>query len=292
MSNNETTEVTTTDINGTTEVSFTVGPNVLGADLSFTVKHTFNNDATNPEFRAETINVVQQVLGATLEKAEGISSHIRGFVGRNPKGYVSVHEAGQAPAPAHAGPPVSVPNAAGVAAVAAGAPISGADGWVPYLNRFGPEKPIWGLSPSVFSTDQLKAASAKWLHEQGLNVDMFDIYDERLAAENGQAISTMANIKLKKDHAHLLQAIGKPTNLLTVCRVEFKSRGNSELVFKTTKEFGPILEYRPIPQIFQAQATPAIQVAPVPAPQAGPAYQADPEEDPFITGAPVDYSQL
>lgn len=93
--------------------------------------------------------------------------------------------------------PVGV-GAAAVAAVANGAVAGGSD-WRAAPDRFDSTKQVRYLSTASFPAENMKAAAAQWLAAAGFNPANFDVWDERRDAESGKAISSVCNIKVKKE---------------------------------------------------------------------------------------------
>jgi hypothetical protein len=134
-------------------------------------------------------------------------------------------------------------GAAAVAAVANGAVVGGAD-WRSAPDRFDNTKQVRYLSTTSYSADQMKAAAAQWLASAGFSAANFDVWDERRDAESGKAISSVCNIKVKKDLFGLLPHDVVQTNtggVKAVARAKFNHDGS--LFFYWSKDAEAAIKY-------------------------------------------------
>jgi hypothetical protein len=125
------------------------------------------------------------------------------------------------PAPAGAG-------AAAIHAVANGATAGGMD-WRNAPDRFDAGKTVRYLSSDSYPAEAMKAAAAAWLASAGFNPEAFDIWDERRDAEAGKAISSVCNIKVKKELHSLVPRDVVATNtggVKAVARAKFNHDGS------------------------------------------------------------------
>jgi hypothetical protein len=140
-------------------------------------------------------------------------------------------------------PAPSGTGAAAVAAVANGATVGGLD-WRSAPDRFDNSKQVRYLSSASFSSEQLKAAAAQWLAAAGFNAANFDVWDERRDAESGRAISSVCNIKVKKELFSLLPGDVVQTNtggVKAVARAKFNHDGS--LFFYWSKDAEAAMKY-------------------------------------------------
>jgi hypothetical protein len=192
-----------------TTVKFTANGKPFGADVFITVEttHEFTNLADDEtvlnrqeelavQLRAQVLDIVKEAVSSTREAAANA-----------PKGQVSIHPAAPIQAaPAYAG--VQAPAGTGsqaVVAVANGATQAQGD-WRSVPSRFG-DGQIRFVSSLAYPSEQLKADVARWIAAQGLNADLFDVWDERTGpkgAEAGNPIGSVFNIKVKKDYQNLV----------------------------------------------------------------------------------------
>jgi hypothetical protein len=85
------------------------------------------------------------------------------------------------------------------------------------------------VSTASISSDALKAKASEWLATQGLKADAFDVWDERRDAENGKAISSVCNIKVKEAFRGVVPAEIIYTDkggVKAVARAKFNSDGS------------------------------------------------------------------
>lgn len=151
------------------------------------------------------------------------------------------------PAPAGVG-------AAAVAAVANGATAGGND-WRSAPDRFDNTKQVRYLSTSSFSGDQMKEAAAQWLAAAGFNPANFDVWDERRDAESGKAISSVCNVKVKKELFSFLPHDVVQTNtggVKAVARAKFNHDGS--LFFYWSKDAEAAIKYGAFQKLTEAPA--------------------------------------
>jgi hypothetical protein len=114
-----------------------------------------------------------------------------------------------------------------IMAVANGAAVGGE--WSSAPDRFDANKQVRFRTVATYSQDQFKADVSAWLMAQGFNPQMFEIWDERGDAEKGIAVSSLANVKVKKEFHHLV-----PTDVVAtprggnkaIIRVKFNNDGS------------------------------------------------------------------
>jgi len=138
------------------------------------------------------------------------------------------------PAPAGVG-------AATVAAVANGAVASE---WRSAPDRFDATKQVRYLSTASYSMDQMRAAATAWLASAGFNGANFDVWDERRDAESGKPISSVCNIKVKKELLSLVPHDVVQTNtggVKAVARAKFNHDGS--LFFYWSKDAEAAIKY-------------------------------------------------
>jgi hypothetical protein len=150
----------------------------------------------------------------------------------------------QAPAGTRQGQPApSGTGSAAVHAVANGATAGGLD-WRNAPDRFDTTKTVRYLSSDSYPAEAMKAAAAQWLAAAGFNPEAFDIWDERRDAESGKAISSVCNIKVKKDLHGLVPAdvvATKTGGVKAVARAKFNHDGS--MFFYWSKEAESAIKY-------------------------------------------------
>lgn len=150
----------------------------------------------------------------------------------------------QAPAGTRQGQPApSGTGPAAVLAVANGAIAGGLD-WRNAPDRFDNSKTVRYLSSDSFPAEALKAAAAQWLASAGFNPEAFDIWDERRDAESGKAISSVCNIKVKKELHGLVPedvVATKTGGVKAVARAKFNHDGS--MFFYWSKEAEAAIKY-------------------------------------------------
>lgn len=206
-----------------TSVKVTLNAKSLGVDAFFTVEetHEFIGDAN--------------VVDAAIKRDEVAALLVEQLLNIINDSSATVKAAAKNSAPAVVPQPVAAPLApAGTGAPAITAVANGAahgTGWATAPDRFDAAKQVRFLTRAVFPSDNLKAACFAWLVSQGFNADMFDVWDERNDAEQGKPVSSIANIKVKKDFVGLVPgaaaAISTPSGgSKAVARARFNADGS------------------------------------------------------------------
>ena len=222
------------EVNGgvrTTTVKYTGSGKPFGADVFITVEttHEFTNLATDDEVLARQEVIATQLTAQVIDLIKSAVTSVKGV-------------APVAPAPYQSAPAVQAPAGLGapaVVAVANGAtPQEG--NWMSVPSRFG-DGQIRFLSSAVYSSDQLKADVRTWLEGQGVDANMFDIWDERTGpkgAEAGIPIGSVYNIKVKKDFQMLV-----PEDFHKNAAGRGKFNNNGSLYTYWSKDFEAFLKY-------------------------------------------------
>ena len=187
-----------------TTVKFTASGKPFGADVFITVEttHEFATLANDEQVLTRQEELAVQLRAQVLDIVKDSVAATREAAANTPKGQVSIHPvAPSAPAPAYAGQTAPVgTGASAVVAVANGA-TQGEGDWRSVASRFG-DGQIRFISSLVYSSDQLKADVYAWISKQGIDPNLFDVWDERTGprgAEAGNPIGSVFNIKIKKD---------------------------------------------------------------------------------------------
>lgn len=187
-----------------TTVKFTASGKPFGADVFITVEttHEFATLANDEQVLARQEELAVQLRAQVLDIVKESVAATREAAANTPKGQVSIHPvAPVAPAPAYAGQAAPAGTGApAVVAVANGA-TQGEGDWRSVASRFG-DGQIRFISSLVYSSDQLKADVYAWIAKQGIDPNLFDVWDERTGprgAEAGNPIGSVFNIKIKKD---------------------------------------------------------------------------------------------
>ena len=202
-----------------TSVSITLNAKQFGVDAFIKLEQT--NEF--PEYVTDVDALVKREELAQLLTEQALA--IAGDTARIVKTYISdnnltpVAQAAPAVAPAGTG-------AGAIRAVANGA-ATGSD-WRVAPDSFDAAKQVRFLSTGSFSAEQMKQDAASWLASNGLNPEAFDVWDERRDAENGKAISSVCNIKVKEAFRE-----GLPSDLIltakggvkAVARAKFNDNG-------------------------------------------------------------------
>jgi hypothetical protein len=230
-----------------TSVSITLNAKSLGADAFIKLEETL--EFATPISAVDALVRREEMAALLTEQALAIATDsakkVREYIAANPVGHVSVHPV--APASAPAGSQAGAPAPAGTGAPAVAAVANGAAGggdWRNAPDRFDANKTVRYLSTASYTTDQMRQAAGAWLASQGLNSQLFDVWDERGDAEQGRAISSVCNVKVGKDHAYLVPAdIVKTPNggNKAVARAKFNHDGS--MYFYWTKEAEAAVKY-------------------------------------------------
>jgi hypothetical protein len=187
-----------------TTVKFTASGKPFGADVFITVEtvHEFANLANDEQVLSRQEDLAAQLQSQVLDLIKNAVATTREAAANTPKGQVSIHPvASVQAAPAQAG--YQAPAGTGaqaVVAVANGATQAQGD-WRSVPSRFG-DGQIRFISSTAYSSDQLKADVSRWIAGQGIDPNLFDIWDERTGprgAEAGNPIGSVFNIKVKKE---------------------------------------------------------------------------------------------
>lgn len=221
------------NINGgvrTTTVKYTGSGKPFGADVFITVEttHEFTNLATDDEVLARQEEIAVQLTAQVTDLIKSAVTAVKGV----------------APAPAQYNPAPAVQAPAGLGAPAVVAVANGATpsegNWMSVPSRFG-DGQIRFISSAVYSSDQLKADVRTWLEGQGVDPNMFDIWDERTGpkgAEAGIPIGSVYNIKVKKDFQMLV-----PEDFHKNAAGRGKFNNNGTLYTYWSKDFEAFLKY-------------------------------------------------
>lgn len=221
------------NINGgvrTTTVKYTGSGKPFGADVFITVEttHEFTNLATDDEVLARQEEIAVQLTAQVTDLIKSAVTAVKGV----------------APAPAQYTPAPAVQAPAGLGAPAVVAVANGATpsegNWMSVPSRFG-DGQIRFISSAVYSSDQLKADVRTWLEGQGVDPNMFDIWDERTGpkgAEAGIPIGSVYNIKVKKDFQMLV-----PEDFHKNAAGRGKFNNNGTLYTYWSKDFEAFLKY-------------------------------------------------
>ena len=187
-----------------TTVKLTANGKSFGADIFVTVEttHEFANLANDDQVLARQQDLAIQLQAQVIDIVKDAATATREAAANTPKGQASIHPVAPAsPAPAYAGQQAPAGSGApAVVAVANGATQAEGD-WRSVPSRFG-DGQIRFISSNVYTTDQLKADVYAWISKQGIDANLFDVWDERTGprgAEAGNPIGSVFNIKIKKD---------------------------------------------------------------------------------------------
>jgi len=220
-----------------TSVSITLNAKSLGLDAFIKFEETveFPDGASEVDALLRRDNMAALIADQLLAVVKDTAATVKAAAPALPVASASGAYQGQ-PAPQGTG-------AAAVAAVANGAVVGGAD-WRSAPDRFDSTKQVRYLSTAAYTADQMKAAAAQWLASAGFSAANFDVWDERRDAESGKAISSVCNIKVKKD---LLSAVPHDvvqTNtggVKAVARAKFNHDGS--LFFYWSKDAEAAIKY-------------------------------------------------
>jgi hypothetical protein len=221
-----------------TSVKITLNAKSLGLDAFFTLEetHEFINDAgvVDAAMKREEVAALltEQLLALINDSKATVAAAVK-----TSAPVVVPQPAAATLAPAGTGAPA-------ITAVANGA--AHGNGWATTADRFDANKQVRFLTRAAFPSDNLKAACVAWIAAQGFNAELFDVWDERNDAEQGKPVSSVANIKVKKDFQAL--APGAQAALATatggskaVARARFNADGSVWCYF--AKEFEAAAKY-------------------------------------------------
>jgi hypothetical protein len=236
-----------------TSVSITLNAKSLGLDAFIKFEETveFPDGASEVDALLKRDNMAALIADQLLAVIRDTSATIKAAVPALP---VASGPLPVAPAGAYQGQPApSGAGAAAVAAVANGA-VAGGD-WRSAPDRFDSTKSVRYLSTVSYTADQMKIAAAGWLASAGFNAVNFDIWDERRDAESGKAISSVCNIKVKKDLLSLVPHDVVQTNtggVKAVARAKFNHDGS--LFFYWSKDAEAAIKYGAFAPLAEAVA--------------------------------------
>jgi hypothetical protein len=236
-----------TNTNGgvrTTSVKFTASGKPFGADVFISIEsvHEFSNLADDEEVLARQEELSVQLQAQVIDLIKQASQNTREAAANTPKGAVSIYPANgvnSIPATQINQVAPAGTNAQAVVAVANGAVQSQGD-WRSVPSRFG-EGQVRFISSQAYPTDKLKSDILSWISSQGINADLFDIWDERIGprgAEAGNPIGSVFNIKVKKE-AH--SRVPDDFHRNAAGRGKFNNDGS--LYIYWVKEFDSYLKY-------------------------------------------------
>lgn len=222
-----------------TSVSITLnGKGVAGVDAFIKLEETleFPESITELDALVKREECYNRLSIQILEVMRDLASTVKGSV----------------PPPAVAAPAVvgghqvqmPVNGATAIAGVANAAVGAGALDWRNAPDRFDATKTVRYLSTTSFTMDQLRAAANAWLSQAGFNAACFDVWDERGDAEKGRPISSICNIKVKKELHSLVPTDVVATNtggVKAVARAKFNSDGS--LFFYWSKDAEAAVKY-------------------------------------------------
>jgi hypothetical protein len=244
-------EEVSTNVTGTS-VSITLNAKSFGLDAFIKFEETveFPNGASDVDALLKRDNmaalIADQLVAVIRDTAATIKAAVPALpAAAQPQGAIAGAYQGQ-PAPAGAG-------AAAVAAVANGA-VAGGD-WRSAPDRFDNTKQVRYLSTMSYTAEQMKIAAAGWLASAGFNPVNFDVWDERRDAEAGKAISSVCNIKVKKDLLPLVPHDVVQTNtggVKAVARAKFNHDGS--LFFYWSKDAEAAIKYGAFTPLAEAVA--------------------------------------
>lgn len=217
-----------------TSVSVTLNAKPLGVDAFIKLEqtHEFVDLATDFEALQKRQDIAEILTEQALIIVKTTAEQVQQYIAENPRGHVSVHQVqASAPVGAQAGAPATGSPAQQVAAVANGAGVPD-NGWLSAPDRFDAGKTVRFLSSSVYSTDQMKADVAQFLASKGLDPNCFEVWDERTGprgAEAGQAISSVANIKIAEAYRNAVPRDVTFTDrggVKAIARAKFNANGS------------------------------------------------------------------
>lgn len=195
-----------------TTVSLSASGKSLGLDcyLKFEDVVEFSTPVADDIAHLRRVDLAEKLTNQLLEELKASVEKLRTEFANTPKGAASIHSAAPAAAPAAPRAGQVAPAGTGaqaVVAVANGATQAQGD-WISVPSRFG-DGQIRFISSRAYSSDQLKADVSAWIAAQGIDANLFDIWDERTGprgAEAGNPIGSVFNIKVKKDYQNAVPA--------------------------------------------------------------------------------------
>jgi hypothetical protein len=223
-------------------VSITLNAKSLGVDAFVKIEETleFGDETTQIDAAVKRDEMAILITDQLLAIIKDTAASVKAAAPALP----AMPVVPQATAGAYQGQPApSGAGAAAVHAVANGATAGGLD-WRNAPDRFDNAKTVRYLSTAAYPDTQMKAAAAQWLAAAGFNPEAFDVWDERRDAESGKAISSVCNIKVKKDLHHLVPSDVVVTNtggVKAVARAKFNHDGS--LFFYWSKDAEAAIKY-------------------------------------------------
>ena len=249
-------EETTPSIVTGTSVSVTLNAKSLGLDafIKFEESVEFPEGGTDIDAAVKRDEMVAMIREQLLVVITETAAVIKAAAPVSPATPVVP----QALAGTHQGQPApSGLGAAAVHAVANGATAGGLD-WRNAPDRFDNAKTVRYLSTAAYPAEAMKAAAAQWLAAAGFNPEAFDVWDERRDAESGRAISSVCNIKVKKELHGLVPAdvVATPSGgVKAVARAKFIHDGS--LFFYWSKDAEAAIKYNALAPLAGAIAVAA-----------------------------------
>lgn len=225
-----------------TSVAITLNAKQLGIDAFVKFEETveFTSPATEVDALVKREEMAQLMTEQLLAVIKDAAATVKAAAPALPATPVVP----QVPAGAYQGQPAPAgTGAAAVHAVANGAVAGGLD-WRNAPDRFDTSKTVRYLSTASFPAENLKAAAVQWLVSAGFNPEAFDVWDERRDAESGKAISSVCNIKVKKELHALVPTDVVATNtggVKAVARAKFNHDGS--LFFYWSKDAEAAIKY-------------------------------------------------
>jgi hypothetical protein len=233
-----------------TSVSITLNGKSVGIDAFVKLEETleFPNAISAVDALVKREELAARLTAQVLDIVRDMASTVKGAV-TPPVPQVQHPAVG-----GHQGQPVTaIVGAANNAAVG-----SGALDWRNAPDRFDATKTVRYLSTTSFTIDQLRASANAWLAQAGFNAGCFDVWDERNDAEKGRPISSVCNIKVKKELHALVPADVVSTNtggVKAVARAKFNSDGS--LFFYWSKDAEAAIKYGAFAPLSGAAPVPA-----------------------------------
>lgn len=243
-----------------TSVSITLNAKSLGVDAFLKIEETveFPDEASQVDAAIKRDEMAALITDQLLNIIRDTAATVKAAAPALPATPVVP----QAPAGAYQGQPApSGVGAAAVHAVANGAVAGGLD-WRNAPDRFDNSKSVRYLSTAAYPAESMKAAAAQWLAAAGFNPEAFDVWDERRDAEQGRAISSVCNIKVKKELHHLVPSdvVATPNGgVKAVARAKFNHDGS--LFFYWSKDAEAAIKYNALAPLAGAVAAPAAPAA-------------------------------
>lgn len=209
-----------------TSVAITLNAKSLGVDAFIKLEQT--NEFAEPVTEVDALVKREEIAALLTEQclaiAKDTAATVKSYIAENGT-TVQVTPGTQAGIVAPAGT-----GADAVRAVANGAtPNAGGLDWRVAVDAFDSNKQVRYVSTASLPSDSMKASAAQWLATQGLNPEAFDVWDERRDAENGKAISSVCNIKVKeafRDKAPADIVFTDRGGVKAVARAKFNSDGS------------------------------------------------------------------